>query len=414
MAGLTTQLKNLPDAPGIYLFYNSRGDLVYVGKATSLRSRVRSYFAGKKSPRPIEEMIHEVVKIKWVATDSVLEAVILEGEYIKKFRPKYNIRWRDDKSWNYLVFTKDTYPKFLTMRAHELDKMNQKEFKYVFGPYPHLNTKATLNILRRIFKYSNCKPGHGKPCFYRQIGQCLGVCTGEITPKEYRAKVISPLALFLRGGKKRLIKNLEKEMKMVSRKEDFEEAGRLRDQLRLLKHIHDIALLNESFVHDQTSGAKKEIRIEGYDISNLGPTGKVGSLVVFDESGPRKNEYKKFNIKGVVGQSDVDCLAEVLKRRFNHPEWPYPDVVLVDGGKPQVNTALKIFLHHPLAPSSIRRGIQVVGIAKGPDRKKNEIILGTKTPAFASWVYKHLKFLIQVRDEAHRFAIAFQRSKRKF
>ena len=195
-------------------------------------------------------------------------------------------------------------------------------------------------------------------------------------------------------------------MAVVSRQENFEEAGRLRDQIRSLKHIHDIALLNESFVRDQTVGQKKEIRIEGYDISNLGTTGKVGSLVVFDESGPRRSDYKKFNIKGVIGQSDVDCLAEVLERRFNHPEWPYPDVVLIDGGRPQVNTALKVLRMAKLK-------IPVVGIAKGPARKKNEIILGTKTTIFAGWVYKNIKLLIQVRDEAHRFAIAFQRSKRK-
>ena len=406
MQDLSVQLKKLPDAPGVYLFYNSRGDLVYVGKATSLRSRVRSYFVGQKSPRPIEEMIHEVVKIKWVITDSVLEAVILEGEYIKKFRPKYNIRWRDDKSWNYLVFNKDTYPRFLTMRAHELDKMNTKEFKYIFGPFPYLNAKATLKILHRIFKYSTCKPGQNKPCFYRQLGQCLGVCTGEITPAEYRTKVVQPLALFLRGRKKRLIKQLEKEMTVVSQEENYEEAGRLRDQIRSLKHIHDIALLNESFVRDQTAGQKKEIRIEGYDISNLGATGKVGSLVVFDEAGPHKNEYKKFNIRKVIGQSDVDCLAEMLERRFNHPEWSYPDYILIDGGKPQVSAALKVLRNAKLK-------IPVVGLAKGPDRKKNEIILGTKNPTFAGWVYKHLKLLISVRDEAHRFAIAFQRQKRR-
>jgi excinuclease ABC subunit C len=440
LEGIKFKIQNLPKTPGVYLFYNSRKELIYVGKATSLRSRVRSYFAGQKSPRPIEEMIHEVVGIKWRVTDSVLEAIILEGEYIKKFQPKYNVKWRDDKSWNYLVITKDMYPRLLPMRAHELDKTDQREFKYIFGPYPGLNTKAALAILRRIFHWSNCETPHSslsppgqrpragshkgrgskikfplprwervrvrvKPCFYYHLGQCPGVCTGKISPKEYRAKVIQSMAMFLRGGKKRLIKKLEKAMTMASREENYEEAGRLRDQLRSLRHLHDIALLNESFVHDQIESKNKILRIEGYDISNLGAIGKVGSLVVFDEDGPRKSEYKRFSIRKVIGQSDVDCLAEVLERRLNHPEWPYPDLILIDGGKPQVNCALKVLRENKL-------NIPVVGLAKGPTRKKNEIVLGTKNPVWIDCIYKNLKLLIQVRDESHRFAIKYHRGLR--
>ncbi len=405
------KIENLPNSPGIYLFYNSQKELIYVGKATSLKNRVRSYFSGLKTPRPIELMIHEVTNIKWISTDSVLEAIILEGDYIKKYRPKYNIDWRDDKSWNYLVITKEKFPKLLAMREHEMKQKKQealKKYKNIFGPFPNLNTKATLKILQKIFKYSTCAPNQPRPCFNNQIGLCLGVCTNEITPQNYNKKVILPLILFLKGQKKNLLKKIKNEMKIAAKKHNFEEAGRLRDQIWSLQKIQDIAILNKDFVIENTPKEKKTIRIEGYDISNLGASGKVSSLVVFNTDGPIKSEYKKFNIKTVSGQSDVDCLKEVLTRRFNHWEWMLPDIILVDGGKPQVNAARQIL-------DEEKMNLPIVGIAKGPTRKKNEFHFSAKegNEETIKWTMQNQNLLIKVRDEAHRFAIAFQRSKRK-
>lgn len=401
-------LKNLPDAPGIYLFYDKQG-LVYVGKASSLKNRVRSYFKiGRKTARPIEQMIHEIVNIEYKVTDSVLEAILLEGEYIKKYLPKYNVAWKDDKSWNYIIISKDIYPKVLTLRAHDRKNLvnldEQKMYSHVFGPYPGMKTKEMMNILRRLFYISECEFGAKRPCLYYQMGQCLGVCIGEISSADYKEKVINPLIMFLRGKKKMLIKNLEKQMNVSARQNEFEEAGRFRDQITALQKIQDIALLNKSFFEE--SERKREVRIEGYDISNLGATDKVGSMVVFDETGPVKKDYRKFNIKSVEGQSDVDCLDEVLTRRLKHSEWPLPNVFLIDGGKPQVNRTLQVLREFKL-------DIPVVGIAKGPKRDKNQFILSSKKADFVSWLQKNKFLLIQVRDEAHRFAIRFNRSKRK-
>lgn len=407
-------IKFFPSVPGIYLFYNSQKEIIYVGKATSLKDRVRSYFFGKRTLRPIEEMIHEVVDIKYKKTDSVLEAVVLESVYIKKYLPKYNVIGKDDKSWNYITISKDVYPQVSTLREHDLQKLKHenikalKQFKYTFGPYPGLNTKAALKILRRIFHFSNCKPNQGKPCLYRQMKQCLGVCTGEISSKDYRINVIRPLVMFLQGNKKQVVREFEKRMKLVSEEHKFEEAARVRDQLKALYRIHDVALLNESFYKEQGEMNKEQLirRIEGYDISNLGPVDKVGSMAVFDLNGPVKSEYRKFNIKTIEGQSDVDSLAEVVERRLKHPEWPFPQVFLIDGGRSQVNKVRAVLdLHHIKIP--------VIGIAKGPERKRNDFILGNKDPQFIQWVVEHQKLLIRVRDEAHRFAINFNRSKRK-
>lgn len=487
------KVKQLSSSPGIYLFYSLDKELIYVGKATNLRSRVGSYFRlsrvspqatrdlsqeknegkikniskrkdiGKKdsSPstlrpladrsgfginlRPIEQMIHEVKDIKVKQTDSVLEAIILEGNYIKKYRPKYNVDWKDDKSWNYIVVTKDIYPQVQTLRSHEYRTLQQNnpaqggsaflrpgssdvtrtelktkvggrttrhKFLYVFGPYPGLKTRKMMRLLQKLFYISTCKPNSKRECLYHQMGQCLGVCTGEINSKEYKKKVIRPLATFLRGNKKGVIKNLEKEMKIASKEEYFEEAARLRNQIESLQRIQDIALLNNSFFGDATDRSRPVqtdfavSRIEGYDISNLGTSGKVGSMVVFDELNPIKSQYRKFKIKSVEGQSDVDCLQEVLIRRFNHTEWFFPNVILIDGGKPQVNRTKKVL-------QELHINIPVVGIAKGPERKKNEFIFGSTQKDFVVWVNQNQQLLIRVRDEAHRFAITFQRSLRK-
>ncbi len=449
MSKAQSQLALLPDNPGIYLFYNKEKELIYVGKATSLKSRVGSYFRIKKITRPIEAMMHEVVNIKHKSTDSVLEAVILEANYIKTYLPKYNVLGKDNRSWNYIVITKDEYPEIKTIRQHEYElkkkaekapmligvpaavgKFDLKQFAYVFGPYPGLNTKAAIKILRQIFHFSFCKPDQKRPCLYYQMGQCVGVCVRAISPKEYKEKVIAPLIMFLKGQKKQLIKSLEKKMKVASKEENYEEAGRLRDQLTSLYRIEDITLINKSMVEvpkSEVFGSSEKVifaeikRIEGYDISNLGTTGKVGSMVVFDSSGPMKDQYRKFKIKTVKGQSDVDCLEEVIRRRFNHPEWEIPSMLLIDGGRPQVNRVQKVLQDMDIL-------IPIVGIAKGPDRKKNEFTFPVSffaddekiakdireaRRAFVTWVNEHQEILVRVRDEAHRFAITYQRQTRK-
>jgi len=177
----------------------------------------------------------------------------------------------------------------------------------------------------------------------------------------------------------------------------------LRDQLHALNKIRDISLLDRSFLYDSFEENGGEIRsIEGYDISNMGESAKVGSLVVLIGKEMKREKYKKFKIKTVQGQSDVDCLEEVLTRRFNHDDWGMPDLILVDGGKPQVGIAEKVLIRFNL-------DIPVVGIAKGEERKNNDFILGAKNKEVIEWIENNKQLLIKVRDEAHRFAISYQR-----
>jgi excinuclease ABC subunit C len=405
---LQKTISRLPDAPGIYLYYNAAGELIYVGKATSLKSRVSSYFRGQKSPRPIEEFIHEVVKIESKETNSVLEAVILEAVYIKKFLPVYNVMGKDDKSWNYIVISKEAYPFVKTLRQHDFvtGAADSKKYFKIFGPYPGLNTKAAMKLLRRLFRFSTCLPGQKRPCLYYEMGQCLGVCTGEISSRDYKQQVIKPLVLFLSGKTSAVVRIFKKQMADASKAQNYEEAARLRDQLQQLTRIQDMTIINQSFFEDPVNANTEIIRrIEGYDISNLGATEKVGSMVVFEGGAPNKSQYRKFIIKTVPGQSDIDSLKEVLNRRLNHDEWPMPDLFLIDGGRPQVSAAKKVLAERGV-PAAL------IGLAKGPERKRNDVILGSNTRPLLLWLEGHRKLLAQVRDEAHRFAITFHRARR--
>ncbi len=390
-------IKNLKDVPGIYLFYKDK-ELVYVGKATSLKNRVRSYFSHARTERPIELLIKEVDNVETIETDSVIEAAILEAKYIKKFKPKYNVIGKDDKSWIYLYLTKEDFPKLKTVREHELGGFDKKKVKKIFGPYPNIKTSEMLRILHSLFFVSKCEPKQRRPCFDYQINKCLGVCTGEITKEEYNKRVIKPLIQFLNGNKKAVIKNLERQMKNFSKDEKFEEANRVKFQLKRLQKIQDASLISKSFVEDTFKEKIKVKRIEGYDISNLGKDYKVGSMVVFNLEGPVKKEYRKFRIKTIEKQSDIDCLREIFERRLKHTEWETPQIILVDGGKPQVNLAKKMF-----------ENIFILGIVKGKDRKKNEFFYGSKDEDIINFIEDNKKLFVNVRDEAHRFAISYQR-----
>jgi len=390
-------IKNLPDSPGIYLFYKDR-ELLYVGKAASLKKRVRSYFSNSKNIRPIELLINEINDIKWISTDSAIEAAILEAKYIKKFRPKYNVMGKDDKSWIYLYLTKEPFPKLKTIREHELKDLDKKKIKKLFGPYPNIKTSEMVRILHSLFYISKCEPNQKRACFDFQIKKCLGVCIGIINEEEYGNRVIKPLIQFLNGNKKAVIKNLEKQMKSFSKNEQFEEANRIKFQIKRLQKIQDASLINKSFVQDIFKNEIFIKRIEGYDISNLGKSYKVGSMVVFNLNGPSKKDYRKFKIRTVEKQSDIDCLKEVFKRRLTHTDWEMPDIVLVDGGKAQVNLAKKMF-----------KKVFVFGIAKGRDRKKDEFIFGSKDKKIISFIENNKELFINARNEAHRFAINYQK-----
>jgi len=399
----------LPAKSGVYFFKKGRR-VLYIGKATNLHSRVQSYFTGdlmdKRGPL-ITEMIEQANKIDFQETDSVLEALILEASLIKKHQPKYNSKEKDDKSHNYIVITDEDFPRVLIKRGRELEK-NKDEIKELFGPFPQGGIlKDAVKIIRKIFPFRDkCTPlgttssqfgARGaklvKPCFNRQIDLCPGVCTGEISKRDYR-KTVTNIKMLLNGKKVGLVKKLEREMRSSAKKREFEKAELLKRQIFALNHIQDIALLKES----KSLDAGRPNRIEGYDVAHLSGKAMLGVMTVLENGEVNKNEYRKFNIKTVDGINDVASLKEVLERRFAHPEWQYPRIIVVDGGKAQKNVAEKVM-------KEIGVEIPVVAVVKDEHhRPKN--ILGKK-----ELVRKYEKEILLVNHEAHRFSIAGHRKK---
>ncbi|MDD4761867.1 MAG: GIY-YIG nuclease family protein [Candidatus Pacebacteria bacterium] len=393
--------KPLPDSPGVYLMKNKNGEIIYVGKATSLKKRVSSYFHKTHNSR-LEKLVSEIFSIDFESVDSILEATILEAGLIKKIQPKFNIKEKSDKSWTYLAISKNKFPKLLLIRGLELKTEYQSsDFLEVFGPFTSKkNLETILNIIRKIFPWSNCEPNAKKPCFYFQIGRCPGICAGKISSSEYK-KTINNIRLLFRGQKPALLKKLKKEMNFLSHREKFEEAASLRNKIKKLEHIEDVALLENEDFSDFSKKENKFFRLEGYDISNISGTSAVGSMVVFEDLKPAKKEYRKFKIRSLNQINDVGMISEVLSRRFNNP-WPYPELILIDGGLGQVNAAKKVL-------NGLKINIPIVGIAKGKNRKNNRLVFGFSEKKLISEVSAIKKNLIFLRDEAHRFAISYHR-----
>lgn len=396
MEKLTTKL---PDRPGVYIFRGPSRAVLYIGKATSLRSRVASYFRrdliATRGPILVG-MVETAKSVDFIETDSVLEALILEAALIKKHQPVYNTKEKDNKSFNYVVITKEDFPCVITMRGRELDTKSN-EIKYSFGPFPQGSVlREALAIVRKIFPFRDkCKPNSGKPCFNAQIGLCPGVCSGAISKAEY-AKTIRRIKLFFEGKKKTLVSGLERDMKTAAKNLKFEEAGRTKRMIFALKHIQDVSLIKADFGKRSDLFQKATFKIEAYDVAHISGTNVVGVMVVVEDNEPKKSDYRKFKIKTSTNDDNAS-LREMLERRFNHPEWPMPKLIVVDGGKAQVNTAEKALKEWGIS-------IPVVGVVKDEHHRPREILYGKKVRPFFDE-----RLVLLANSEAHRFAVGFHR-----
>lgn len=392
---------------------DNRGKVIYVGKATNLRARVASYWRKQEAiGRPqVKDLIRAVRTIDYETTPTVIEALIREANLIKKYEPKYNIIQKDDKSFLYLAITRDEFPRPLLVRGHELQKVGERKYRVVFGPYTSPSAlRAALKIVRRIFPWSTCLPGQKRPCFDFHLRACPGVCVGAVDRKEY-ARTIKNLILFFQGKKSQIVRALRKEMQLLAAAQKYEEAEAARRKIWALEHIQDIAVLTreESPLFGKPKPEELAInifgRIEGYDISNISGTSPVGSMVVFKDGEPQKSSYRLFHIRSVKGIDDYAMMREVLVRRTRRTDWPRPDLILIDGGWGQVNIARAVL-------DAAHWNVPIVGIAKGFDRKQDRLIYPSSKPELARIVEQYIDILLNLRDEAHRFAIAFHRRTR--
>ncbi len=416
-------ISKLPDTPGVYYFVRTlKGDsgkeykkILYIGKATSLKDRVRSYFttdiATTRGPL-ILKMLSEFTDIEHTQTDSVLEALVLEAFLIKKHQPDANIREKDNRSFNFVVITDEEFPRVLVVRSRELvqagiskdaDGNTVKDIAYSFGPFPNgSQLREALRIIRKLFPYRDkCMPAmpgqvNGKPCFNYQIGLCPGICVGAVTKEEY-AQTIKNIILFFEGGKKRILKNLEMQMQEYAKRRQFEKADAIKRTMFTLNHIQDISLIKEElFV--QSGPANSTMRIESYDIAHLSGQHVVGVMTVVEDGEAKKSDYRKFRIRNDPGVNDTKALSEVLSRRLAHIEWKLPELIVVDGGIAQKRVMERIIKENKL-------DISVVSVVKDERHKPREI-LGDK-----KWL-KYEKEIILSNAEAHRYGIAYHRTLR--
>jgi excinuclease ABC subunit C len=396
--------RKLPDAPGIYFFMGPRKRILYIGKATSLRNRVRSYFTDdivEKRSALIDKMVTEATTIEWTETDSVLEALILETNLIRSHKPRYNTRSKDDKSYNHLVITNEEFPRVLVVRGKDLaEKFAEDEIKYEFGPFPSGSLfKEALKIVRKLFQFydthvpleqAKSRLARGKIDFNRQIG----LYPDQQSKTEY-ARTIRHIKLFFEGKKQLIIKELEREMKAAAKREDFEVAHIMKKRIFALTHIQDIALIKDDM---RIYRDDRNLRIEAYDIAHLQGESMVGVMTVIEAGEVAKGEYRKFKIKTLTGANDPAALKEVLQRRLTHDEWPLPQLIVVDGAIAQKNAIEAVLREH-------KQVIPVVAVVKD-DRHKPIRLIGQK-----SIIEQHQPAILLANAESHRFAITYHREK---
>ena len=390
------KVKALPSCPGVYLFRNKDGRVIYVGKAVNLKNRVSSYFNNQEKDPKTAELVKNIVKLDTIETGSEFEALILESDLVKRYNPKYNVRLKDDKGYVYLKITKEDYPRISVVHG-----VADEKAEYM-GPYIDSNAvRNILKIARKIFPYCSCGKNGDDVCLYFHLNLCPGHSAKYISRADY-AKNIRGIKKLFAGQTEKLKKEFQKGMKTAAKSENFEQAANFRDQLKNLERIERSHFISDrdlaadiALVQLQKSLGLDKIpaRIECYDISNIMGTAAVGSMVVFKNGIASPKDYRRFQIRTVRGANDFAMLAEVIARRFRyngsryHPErvqrvegsserqrfnsklnnsdlnrnskleiQNYPDLVILDGGKGQLSTVIKNV--------QIPKSIKVVALAK--------------------------------------------------
>lgn len=413
--------ESFPTLPGVYLFKNGSGNVLYVGKSTNLRERIKSHLFAKGEKA--KALATSSKKIEYIPVNYELEALLLEAALIKRYLPRYNSRAKDDKHPLYIKITiKEKFPKIGTSRLE--DKKNA----IYFGPFPSSSTtRQVLKDLRKIFPYCAQKNIGKKPCFYSHIGLC-NPCPAAIVKAEnklIRKKLtklyqesIKRTVMILSGEADSLIGKLKKEMKTAVKKEDFEKAAKKRDKLKDLSYITTsykppgVYLKQPDFIEDLRRteltvlqkllapffpGFTYPHRVEYIDISHLAGDAATASLVVFINGEPEKNLYRRFRVRGKETRNDYWMMKEILRRRLGHlKDWGKPDLIVLDGGKPQVSAGKEIL-------SEAKTNIPLIGFAK----RFEEAVLYSEDKFHIVRLKDYLlarNLLRRLENEAHRFA----------
>lgn len=440
------KIKKLPKDPGVYIYRNDKKRIIYVGKAINLKNRVTSYFRGDHDPKTVE-LVKNIVDLEWIVAGSEIEALLLEAELIKRYKPHYNIDWKDDKNYCYIKITKEDYPRIFVVRQVVDDKADY------LGPYiDAAAVRTSLKVLRRTFPFCTCSLNPEATCLYYHLNLCHGHGQKYISKADYAAN-IRGLINFLRGKREEVLRDFKSKMKLYSKEKKYELAAEMRDRISALikmRFQHVIEDKRELRLDKALTGLRDALglpdvphRIECYDISNIFGRAAVGSMVVFEDGVPDRNDYRRFEIKTVKRIDDYAMHQEVAKRRFSKitnltqntvipakagissgetKEIPgfatrndkeggdksfasVPELVIIDGGKGQLSSVLEVV-------KTLGLPTKFVGLAK----RLEELVLMNPDGSFEIVnleINSEAYFLVQrIRDEAHRFAITYHRNLR--
>jgi len=384
---------NLPKEPGVYYFKKGK-EILYIGKATSLKDRVKSYFSNDvihtRGSRIID-MVSLSDTIYFETTDTVLEALIKEANLIKRYEPKYNIKEKDNKSYSYVCITKDSLPKVIVERGRTIS-FEDKAYDAVYGPFPSQQKLfVALKIIRKIFPFVTDKTGSK---LYAQIG--LEPDMNKDNFFDIYKKNIRNIKLFFQGKKTILIKTLNKDMMQYAKKLQFERASQVKRQIFALEHINDVALIDDEKINTETN-----FRIEAFDVAHMKGTNSVGVMTVMENGTVQKSAYRKFILRSTPKGDDLKGMIEIMTRRFKHSEWPTPDLIVIDGGATHLKTAQSLC-------RALSRNIRVISVVKDEKHKAREV-LSTQNESGTSLSKELQMQAILLNSEAHRFAIEFYR-----
>jgi excinuclease ABC subunit C len=424
---LKDKLKTLPAEPGVYFHRDASKKIIYIGKAAILKNRVMSYFQNKHRDAKTLLLVAAIADTDWIVARSEVEALFLESEFIKRYKPKFNIDLKDDKNFLYVKISSDEFPVVSYVRRPMDDKA------HYYGPFTSSDAlRRAMRMLRKVFPYVTHANWPKRGCLQYHLGLCPGPEEGAITAVEYR-KYVRRLELYLSGQQTKLMEQLEKDMLRASKKKEYELAARLRNQLTDLQSFGKQMIFGDTEAFDLTrdqalTGLAQRLdlkgvprRIEAYDISHLGGTDNVASMVVFSDGVPNRDEYRRFKMR-LTGNDDVAHMKEVITRRFGpgqSADWPMPDLLLIDGGQPQLAAVTQVL-------SAMGVNIPAIGLAK----REEEIVrlrpdarpISAVHQEDNAWVSASrdfevillspeshvLQLLQRIRDEAHRFAINYQ------
>jgi excinuclease ABC subunit C len=405
LSELRKKILAVPASPGVYLMHNRQDRVLYVGKAKSLRHRLLNYLGQDQSSKT-QALMSKVTGVEFRLTANEEAALLLEFKLIHEFKPRYNILLKDDKSFLSVRISQEEFPAIQLMRKKD------NVFGRYLGPYTNAKLlKSVLKIIRREFPYRTCRNLPRQSCIYHRINLCPAPCIGKISQQAYQ-RLIDNIILILKGQSDLLIQKLTKLMQERSSAQDFEAAARIRDQIMVLSRMsgspqspgykNELELLARSL-----SLKDLPVRIEGFDISNLSGQQAVGSMVSFYNGQADKSNYRRFRIKSFTGIDDYKMLAEVVRRRYTRllkEKKPLPDLLLIDGGQGHLLTAWGQL-------KALNLSIPLVSIAK-----EKENIYSSQPGKLRVALAKDgvaLNLIRRIRDEAHRFALAYHHVLRK-